>query len=319
MFIYDDIKKMPQTPYLVATIGIFDGVHLGHQYVINYLKEEAKKKHGQTLLITFDPHPKVLFNPLTHNLELLQTLAEKKIKLASCGIDHLLILPFTHALAQQTAYDFVEKILINSLHINQLVVGYDHHFGKNREGNMEFLQQIAPKLGFSVAEIPAQTVDSTTISSTKIRQVLQKGDIQLATSLLGSYYCLTGKVVSGKQLGRTMGYPTANIELFDSLKLVPCDGIYIVKVQLADQSQQIGILSIGTNPTIATTNKRTIEVFLLDYNADLYDQELSVFLIHFLRKSEKFSSLDELVQQMKQDEYNTRNYMATNRDILLPL
>jgi len=292
------------------TIGTFDGVHLGHQRVISYLNEHAQKISGESTVITFEPHPRVVLNPKDHNVKLIQSNEEKYAKLEYYGIQHLVIIEFTIELSNLSAEDFLQTILIDRLKAKQLVIGYDHHFGRNREGNIDFLRQNSSKLGFSVVEIPATTIDEITISSTKIRKALNKGDIETANNFLGNPFTLSGIVVKGKQLGKQLGFPTANLEINDPLKLIPTDGIYIVETQI-EGLRKIGILSIGTNPTVTTDNKQSIEVFILDYNGDLYSKILILELIHFIRPTKKFDSLEQLTLQMQHDENYTRNYMAT--------
>jgi len=293
----------------VATIGFFDGVHKGHQQVIAYLNEQARKINGESVLITFDPHPKIVLSPTNHKVQLILSQEEKIEKLKQYDVQHVVILKFTHQLSQLSAHDFLTTILIEQLKIKHFVIGYDHRFGRNREGDINFLRKKASELQFSVAEIPAQTIDNITISSTKIRKALQEGKIEIANDFLGTPFSMKGTVVKGQQLGRTLGFPTANIRLQEALKIIPKDGIYIVKVFVDTDVQKTGILSIGNNPTINADTQQTIEVFLLDFSGDLYETTIVLEFMHFIRPTEKFGSIEQLIEQMKQDETYTRNYM----------
>jgi len=308
MKIYRTLDTAKFIRFPTITIGTFDGVHIGHQRVINYLNEQAKKMNGESVVITFEPHPKTVIMPENHNVKLIQTNEEKYQKLQKYGVQNLVIIEFTHELSQLSAEEFLQNILIEQLNAKQIVIGYDHRFGHNREGNIDFLREKSKNMKFSVVEIPATTIDEITISSTKIRNALQKGDIQTANNFLGEYYILSGVVVKGKQLGKKIGFPTANLQINDPLKLIPMDGIYIVITKIKD-TPKTGILSIGTNPTVENNSKQTIEVFLLDYDGNLYGETLELKFIHFIRPTEKFNSIEELILQMQYDEQYTQNYM----------
>jgi riboflavin kinase / FMN adenylyltransferase len=311
MNIYNELDSIHSIPNLVLTIGTFDGVHLGHQKIISYLNEEAKKVNGQSALFTFYPHPKMVLNPDNHGIKLIQTQEEKLKKLERMGLQNIIVHPFTREFSQLTALEFVRDILVKKLNVKHLVIGYDHQFGKNREGGIDFLNEVAPTFGFQVTEITAKEIDEVNVSSTKIRNAILTGDIETANAFLGEPFSITGEVVKGKQLGRTFGFPTANVDLKSSIKLLPPDGVYIVEVVLANQEKKQGLLSIGTNPTISEYNERTTEVYIMDFNNDIYGMILEVKFIHFIRPSLKFNSIDELIQHMKEDEIYARNYLST--------
>lgn len=310
MKIYHDFEHINEIPNPVLTIGTFDGVHLGHQKIISYLNREAQKINGESVLFTFFPHPKMVLYPDNHGIKLIQTQEEKLEKLEKTGLQNIIIHPFTPEFSQLTAMEFVRDFLVKKLRVKHLVIGYDHQFGKNREGGIEFLKSVAPGFGFEITEISAEEIDEVNISSTKIRNAILSGDIETANLFLGEPFSLRGEVVHGKEYGRTFGFPTANIDLKSNLKLLPPDGIYVVDVTV-DSKKHKGILSIGTNPTISEDNDRTVEVYILDFSENIYGTVLEVELLHFIRPSLKFDSIEDLIQQMKEDEIYTRNYINT--------
>lgn len=312
MKIFHNLDSIGEIKNPVITIGTFDGVHLGHQKIISYLNNEAKKINGESVLFTFYPHPKMILQSENHGIKLIQTQEEKLEKLEKTGLQNIIIHPFTSEFSQLTAMEFVQDFLVNKLGIKHLVIGYDHHFGKNREGNIDFLKSVAPKFGIGIIEIPAQEIDEVNISSTKIREAILTGDIETANTFLGEPFSLRGEVVKGKQLGRNFGFPTCNIDLKSTIKLLPKDGIYVVNVKTQQNLHLQGILSIGTNPTVSNKEIRTIEVYILNFSGDLYGTVLEVELLHFIRSSVKFDSIDELIKQMKEDEKYTRNYFMAN-------
>lgn len=309
MKIYHDFEHINEIPNPVLTIGTFDGVHLGHQKIIAYLNREAQKINGESVLFTFFPHPRMVLNPDNHGIKLIQTQEEKLEKLEKTGLQNIIIHPFTTEFSQLSALEFVHDFLVRKLHVKHLVIGYDHQFGKNREGRIEFLKSVAPEFGFGITEISAEEIDEVNISSTKIRNAILSGEIETANLFLGAPFNIRGKVIHGKEKGRTFGFPTANLDLKSNLKLLPPDGIYVVNVILENNETHSGILSIGTNPTISDNNKRTVEVYILDFSGNLYGTVLDVELLHFIRPSLKFDSIETLIQQMKEDEIYTRNYI----------
>ncbi|GAA3946460.1 bifunctional riboflavin kinase/FAD synthetase [Hymenobacter algoricola] len=311
MQVVRDPAQFPVLGKATVTTGSFDGVHLGHQRILGRLREVARQHGGPTVVITYWPHPRlVLGPPLTHpewlELRLLNTLDERIEKLAGFGVDYLLILPFTRAFAALTSEEYIQQILLDTVGTKQLVIGYDHRFGKNREGGFDYLSRHAGRYGLSVEEIPREDVDAVGVSSTRIRQALLAGDVTTANRYLGYHYPLTGRVVKGQQLGRTIGYPTANLALAEPLKLVPARGIYAVWARTAAGTRHPAMLSIGVRPTIGEGLAQTIEVNLLDFSADLYDQLLTLEFVTWLRAEEKYDGLPALTAQLARDEQATR-------------
>lgn len=299
MRIYHGTEELGNIPYSVVTTGTFDGVHLGHQRIIKRLKEVAAKEGGETVLLTFHPHPRTVLFP-DSPLSLLTTPQEKTFLLEKAGIDHLVIIPFTKEFSQLSSEAFIRKILVNDTGTKKLVIGYDHHFGRNREGSFEHLKEFGPVYGFTVEEIPAKDVDSVNVSSTRIRKALESGNVRTANRYLGYEYFMSGVVVKGKQLGRTLGYPTANIEISDKAKLVPADGIYAVRVTHNGQLYG-GMMSIGMNPTVDGKH-RTIEVNIFNFDNTIYGETLTVHFVNRIREEMKFNSLEALVKQIDSDK-----------------
>jgi len=315
MQVVRDPAQFPALANATVTTGTFDGVHLGHQRILRRLREVAQASGGPTVVITYWPHPRlVLGPPLTHpellDLRLLNTLEERIDKLREFGVDYLLIIPFTREFAALTSEEYIRQILLDTVGTRQLVIGYDHRFGKNREGSFEHLSQHAARYGLTVEEIPREDVDAVGVSSTRIRQAVLAGDVQTAGRYLGYAYPLTGRVVKGQQLGRTIGYPTANLELEEPLKLVPARGIYAAWAHTAAGTRHQAMLSIGVRPTIGEGLAQTIEVNLLDFSADLYGQLLTLEFVAWLRAEEKYDGLPALVAQLALDEAATRAVLA---------
>lgn len=302
MKVYNQIEDFRNIKNPVVTTGTFDGVHLGHQKIISRLIDVAKEEQGETVLLTFYPHPRMVLFPDDNELKLLNTQQEKIRLLEKYGIDHLIIHPFTKEFSRLTSVEFVRNILVNSIHTKRLVIGYNHHFGRNREGSFEHLKEFGPVYGFDVEEIPAKDIDHIEISSTKIRQALQAGEVEVAATYLGHTYSVSGKVVQGKQLGRTIGYPTANILMEDKYKLIPADGVYAVKVELNGVMYQ-GMLNVGNNPTIEGKG-RSLEVNIFDFDQNIYGDEATIYFIERLRDEVKFNGLDELKAALAKDKVN---------------
>lgn len=302
MQVHFDVNTLPNIKNAIVSQGTFDGVHLAHKKIIERLKQIASIKDGETVLITFEPHPRMVLFPDDHGLQLLSTLNEKIHLLEKAGIDHLIILPFTKEFSRQTSEQFIRTILVNKIKTNTLVIGYDHRFGKNREGSFEHLKESSSLYGFEVEEIPEQDIDDIAVSSTKIRKALLNNDIQTAQKYLGNSYSLEGKVVKGKQLGRTIGYPTANIEVENSFKLIPQDGVYAVWVWY-NKAKFGGMLNIGNNPTVAGKG-RSIEVNIFDFEKEIYTEMLKIEFVSKLRNEEKFNGLDALKAQLHLDKQN---------------
>jgi riboflavin kinase/FMN adenylyltransferase len=306
--IHYDLDSISELKHTAVTTGTFDGVHLGHKTIIDKLISVAKQIEGESVLLTFYPHPRMVLFPDDHQIRLLNTQSEKEQLLESCGIDHLVVINFTKEFSRLSSLEFVRNILANKLKAKKLVIGYDHHFGRNREGSFAHLLEFGSLYGFEVEEIPSKDIDEVAVSSSKIRKAIEAGDIDTANKYLGYAYSFTGKVIKGKQLGRTIGYPTANIAITDPYKLIPAIGVYAVKVMFAKQTYE-GMLSIGKNPTVSNQNILSIEVNIFDFNADIYNKEITVFIYKKMRDEEKYGSLDELKAQLAVDKQNALNFL----------
>ena len=285
---------------------MFDGVHLGHQSIINALHEVSSEKGLESAILTFWPHPRLVFNP-NEDLKLLNTLEEKSQLLSSFGIENLFLKEFDEEFRNLSGEEFVRQILVDKLNVKHLIVGYDHVFGKNRSGNFELLENLAPELGFEVVQMEAVNIHNKNISSTKVRNALLEGQIKEANELLGYHYPVSGTVTDGKKLGRTIGYPTANIEV-NRLKLLPKKGAYITDV-LIDGEQYQGMLSIGTNPTVKGTDLTT-EVYILDFDRDIYGKEITVAFREFLHEEIKFESIEKLIERLDEDRRLTEEFYS---------
>lgn len=307
MNIYYDFSSISSIKNPVLTIGTFDGVHIGHKKIIDQLNEEAFKIGGESVLFTFFPHPRMVIFPESHGLKLIQTQEEKLEKLKEMGLQNVIVFPFTFEFSRLTALEFVRDMLVNQLHVKKLVIGYDHQFGKNREGSIHFLRDVAETYEFEVIEIPAQDIDAVHVSSTKIREALNTGDIEKANDYLGAPFQLSGTVVKGKQLGRTIGFPTANIQLANDLKLIPQNGVYAVKVFYHNECLK-GMMNIGVRPTIEGKNDPTIEVHIFDFDQTIYGDNLRVELYKKTRDEEKFNGIEALKNQLKLDEISIRTF-----------
>lgn len=303
MNIYHSYQEFKSDTSTFVTIGTFDGVHIGHKEILKSLIETSKRANGASVLLTFFPHPRMVLQK-NNPISLLNTINERISLLEDIGLDNLIIEPFTKEFSRLSALDFTRTILVEHLKIKKLVIGYDHRFGRNREGSFEQLQKYGLTYDFVVEEIPAKDIESIAISSTKIREALKMGEIQKANSYLGYSYNISGKVIEGKALGRTFNYPTINIDLDEDYKLIPKSGVYIVKTKIKN-IHYYGIMNIGVRPTIGD-NYKTIEVHLLDFNANLYGKNITVRLLKRLRDEQKFESLEALFSQIKKDELEAR-------------
>lgn len=300
MKIYHGLDDFARLNYAVVTSGTFDGVHVGHKKILSRLREIAARNEGETVVITFWPHPRLVLHPEDDSLKLLNTFEEKAELLKQEGINHLVRIPFTKEFSQLSSEQFIKEILVNTIGTKKLVIGYDHRFGHNREGSFEQLKLDGPQYGFEVEEIPRQDVDHVGVSSTKIRQALEIGDLETATHLLGQEYRITGRVVLGDKLGRILGFPTANVEVDSKYKLIPADGIYAVTV-VHEHSRYKAMLYIGNRPTVGGS-KRNIEVNIFDFNKNIYGDTLMVFFHTLIRRDSKFRDLEELKQQLHKDK-----------------
>ena len=309
MNIHHDLKNFKaRNP--VLTIGTFDGVHLGHREVLLRLKDLAEKHNGESVVFTFYPHPRLITSPGETNLRLLTTLEEKTALFSESGIDHLINFPFTKEFSKLSYTDFVKNILVDQIQTHCLVVGYDHKFGKNREGGYKYLKKCADEYGFQIERLAALQMDDTHISSTKIRNALQKGEIETANRYLGYQFALHGHVVEGNRIGRKIGFPTANIEVSDVHKLIPGYGVYAVKILLNEKSYG-GMLNIGTRPTFNNNaDNRSIEVHIFDFEGDLYNKEFTLVFEAKIREEQKFSGPEALVEQLKKDKTDAQKILA---------
>jgi riboflavin kinase/FMN adenylyltransferase len=309
MKVYHSLAEFKKLDFAVVTSGTFDGVHLGHQKILNRLKEIALKHNGETVVITYWPHPQLILNPDNNTLKLLNSYEEREQLLREQGIQHLLKIPFTKEFSQITSEEFITNILVNRIGTKKLVIGYDHRFGKNREGSFEELKKDGPTYGFDVEEITRQDVDSIGISSSAIRNALLKGEVNAAAHLLGRAYSISGIVVMGDQLGRTLGYPTANLALPEHHKLIPAEGIYAATVSIEGRLFG-GMLYIGNRPTLEN-KKLAIEVNIFDFNEDLYGKTIQVNFINFIRPDKKFDNLEQLKNQLVQDKVSALQLLSS--------
>ena len=304
--VYFGLDNFKTLENAVVTSGTFDGVHDGHKVIFNTLKKIAKSINGQTVVLTFWPHPRLVLT--TQDIQLLSTLEEKIQLLKKENIEHIVILPFTKSFSQKTSKDFIEEILINKIGTRKLVIGYDHKFGKNQEGSFNYLSQHSELFPFDVEEIPRQDLENIGISSSLIRKNLVNGDVKQTAKLLGRPYSINGKIVMGEQVGRKIGFPTANIQVDDKVKLIPPDGVYAVEVFLNDNKHP-GMLNIGVRPTLNGSTK-SIEVNIFDFNKDIYGENLSLNFFELIRKEKKFASLKELQEQLVRDKIEVEKILS---------
>jgi riboflavin kinase/FMN adenylyltransferase len=303
--LYNSIDDFKPLSNAVVTIGTFDGVHIGHQKIINRVNELAKATGGESVVLTFFPHPRMVLYPDDHGLVLLNTLEEKKQLMKQYGVQHLIVHPFSQKFARTSVTEYIRDILVNKIGTKKLVIGYDHHFGRNREGSLLDLQELGIVYNYEVEEIPEQDIHEVAVSSTKIRNSLLEGNVAAAREFLGHDYSLTGIVVKGNELGRTLGFPTANIYVSENYKLIPAKGIYAVSVEIQNSvKREIGMMSIGTRPTF-DDGEISIEVNILNFEKNIYGERLTVFFKSRLRDELKFDSADALIVQMKKDKEDT--------------
>lgn len=299
MKVIENYKNFTSTKKSIVTIGTFDGVHIGHQKILEQLVATAKKENANSVLLTFFPHPRMVLQK-DNSIKLINTINERIEILEKTGLDYLIIHPFDKEFSRLSALDFVRNILVSHINTSKLIIGYDHRFGKNREGNFEQLQDFGHTYDFEVLEIPAQDINNISISSTKVRNALLESDIKKANRYLGYHFSLTGKVVSGKQLGNTIGYPTANIEVAEDYKLIPQKGAYLVSSEI-DGILYYGMMNIGVRPTVNGINE-TIEVHFFDFDQNIYGKTLKIEILDFLRNEQKFDSVTALKEQLHQDK-----------------
>jgi riboflavin kinase/FMN adenylyltransferase len=322
MKIYRNLDEFKPLDYAIVTIGTFDGVHVGHQKILNKLTELAKDNTGETVLLTFFPHPRLIINPDDDTLRLINDIEEKAERLALAGIDHLIITPFTRDFSIQTPEEYISNVLVNKIGCKKIVIGYDHHFGKDRKGTIKDLIHFSEIFDYSVDQIPEQDIEDVAVSSTRVRESLIKGDITTANKYLGYPFELTGTVIKGDQIGREIGFPTANLHVHEAHKLIPAYGIYAVEVEIYPRTTEIvtgdyfepepervakGMCYIGTRPTVDGMNRK-IEVNLLDFNDDLYSKTIRVKFLEFIRHDQWFESLELMQEQIKKDEVAIGSY-----------
>ncbi len=300
MKIYYNLDDFETLSNAIVTSGTFDGVHLGHQKILQILRETSKKSNGESVVITFWPHPRMVVSQDSQALKLLSTIDEKIQLLENQGVEHLLVIPFTREFSELSSEEFVKKILIERIGTKKMVIGYDHRFGRNREGSFEYLKENTSKFKIEIEEIPRQEIDHLTISSTKIRQSLIEGNIQSANELLGRNYSFSGVIVKGRQLGRTIGFPTANVMVSELYKLIPANGVYAVKTFVRGH-WYFGMMNIGNRPTVDGIG-RTQEVNIFDFDDDIYGENMTVEIVEYIRQEQKFNGLDELKTQILVDK-----------------
>lgn len=325
MKVHYDIENLPVFRNAVVTIGTFDGVHMGHRQIIDKLKAEAAANNGETVIITFHPHPRKVVSSTILGIRLINTIEEKLELLEQLGIDHVVVVPFTDAFANQSAEDYIQNFLIDKFHPHTIIIGYDHHFGKDRLGDYQLLEKKATEHNYKLKEIPKHILENISISSTNIREAILHSDIGTADKLLGYEFFFSGTVVHGDKLGRKLGYPTANLRIENQEKITPGNGIYAVYAEVVNRESSIenekishstnsrltihdsrykGMMSIGFRPTV-DGKKRVIEVNIFDFDEEIYDQTLKVFVKKYLREEKKFDSLEALVKQIDQDKIDS--------------
>lgn len=301
MKVYNSIEEFKTSNKTAVTTGTFDGVHSGHKVIIDQLKRAAETIGGESVILTFFPHPRMVLYPDDTDLRLLNTINERITMLEKTGIDHLIIHPFSKEFSRLSSTEFVRDILVNKLNVGKLVIGYDHHFGRNREGSFEHLEELAPIYDFQVEEISAQEIQQVNISSTKVRNSLLNGEIYAANQFLGYNYFIKGTVVDGEKTGRTIGFPTANINISEWYKLIPTNGVYAVKVNFKTNTFY-GMLNIGSRPTLNKNNIESIEVNIFNFDSDIYGQEIEIEFIERIRDEQKFENITALKTQLKLDK-----------------
>lgn len=308
MKLFKSIDDFTSDRKTVLTLGTFDGVHIGHKKIVDRLIQSAADETCESVILTFFPHPRMVLQE-SSEIVLLNTIDERAELLKKSGLDSLIIHPFDKAFSRLTAEEFIRDILIEKLNIHKIIIGYDHRFGRNRTANIDDLIEFGREYDFEVEQISAQELNDVSVSSTKIRKAISEGDISLANAYLGYPYLLTGKIVHGRKLGRTIGYPTANIHIVEEYKLVPKDGVYVISAIL-NGNKVDGMMSIGNNPTIENA-KHSIEVNFFDFDADLYDQTIQISILHRIRDEAKFDSVDILKEQIADDKVKSLAFLKT--------
>lgn len=317
MVVHRDLDLLPAFKNAAVTIGTFDGVHLGHREVIRQLREEAASCHGESVIVTFEPHPRLVLNGGHANVHLLTTLEEKIFLLEKEQVDHLVVVPFTPAFSELSASEYISHFLVNKFSPHTIIIGYDHRFGHNREGNISLLQEMAAQYNYKVLEIPPHVIHHITVSSTGIRKYLQQGNITEANELAGYQYLLNGKVAHGDKRGRVLGFPTANLSVLSKEKLIPADGVYAARVTLPSPVFHINgqyetfdsAVNIGRRPTFKG-NERRVEAFIFDFDRNIYGQEMMISFYGFIRPDLAFDSVDDLISRMHEDVAEVKSFFS---------
>jgi len=328
MKVYRDTQDLPSFGKAALTIGTFDGVHTGHQQIIDQLRSEAEKIGGESVIVTFDPHPRKIIGNAKKEIKLINTLEEKIELLDLEGVDHLVIVPFTPGFSQMSAEEYIRDFLVKRFHPHTIIIGYDHRFGKGRKGDFTLMEEFSGVFQYHLCEIPVHLIDAISVSSTRIREAIEHSDIDTANELLGYPFFFEGKIIPGNKMGRNLGYPTANLRMGNEEKLVPGNGVYAVQVQImekptgstgsvppltkfhrAPQSSLTGMMNIGFRPTLDGSS-RQIEVNIFDFDRDIYGKILRVYVRKHLRKEEKFAGLQALKEQLDKDSREARAFLA---------
>lgn len=299
MKLFHSINDFQSTKKTILTLGTFDGVHIGHKKILERITQNTENGKYESLVLTFFPHPRMVLQEKSE-IKLLNTITEKTQLLEASGIENLIVHPFDESFSRLKAEEFVSSILVDKFQIQKIIIGHDHRFGRNRTANIDDLIAFGTEYGFEVEQISAEEIQDVSVSSTKIRKALNEGNMDLANEYLGYHYFLNGTVVKGKQLGRTIGFPTANIHIAEEYKLIPKIGVYVVKT-VVNQETVYGMMNIGFNPTV-NGEKQTIEVHLFNFDKDIYDQNIEVSLLHYIREEQKFESLEALKSRLNQDQ-----------------
>ncbi len=300
MQVHKSLNDLPKFTNGVLTIGTFDGVHFGHQQILKRLNTKAKDINGESILLTFDPHPRMVLQPDNHGLKLLTTIDEKIKLLERYDIDHLIIAPFSKDFAAMEAEAYIREIIVDNIHPKHIIIGYDHRYGKGRKGDLQLMMDLQEKYNYTVEEIPKQMIDDLSVSSTKVRSALGLGDVAGANQLLDHPYFLTGKVIHGEKLGRQLGFPTANLAITSPHKLIPENGIYVIEAIVKGKTYN-GLVSIGYRSTFSDEKVLNVEVYILDFNDSIYDEMVQVNFVDFIRRQEKFDSREALIERMNLD------------------
>lgn len=306
---YHSIESFNSNTPTVLTIGTFDGIHIGHKKILERLTSAAKKQKLNSLVLTFFPHPRMILQKES-DIKLIHTIDERISFLSKLGLDHLIVHPFSKDFSRLTATEFVRDILVNQLQVKHIIIGYDHRFGRNRTANIEDLKEFGELYNFTVEEISAQDIDEVAVSSTKIRRAILSGDITTANSYLGTPFVLSGKVARGKGIGKTIAFPTANIKIEESYKIIPKNGVYIAKATINGEKIN-GMMNIGINPTVNGT-AQSIEIHLFNFDKDIYDAEISVEVLKRIRDEQKYNSITELQEQLKKDQQEALHYLTSH-------